>query len=69
MTWTKWVIIIGSFAFLAYFAVALHFRFEELREVFFYLDDWFSWIMVFLLILALKGILEWFFKWELRTLK
>jgi len=69
MKWVKWIIIIASIAFAAYLAVSFHIWAEEYKSLFMYMDDWVSWIFVFLLIFALKGIFEWLLQWEIRALK
>jgi hypothetical protein len=69
MKWIKWIIIILSIAFVGYLSIQFHFWAEEYKSLFFYMDDWASWIFVFLLIFALKGIFEHLLKWEVKALK
>jgi hypothetical protein len=61
-------IILISFAFLAYIIIAFHFWAMEYKDLFFYLDDYTSWIFAFILVASITGILKWLFKWELRSL-
>ncbi|HNV01180.1 MAG TPA: hypothetical protein PKK60_02010 [archaeon] len=62
------LILILSFCFLAYIVVTLHFWAMEYKDLFFYLNDWTSWIFAFILVMAITGVLKWIFKWELRSL-
>jgi hypothetical protein len=65
----KWIIISASILFVAFVIILLENRFAEQKDIFFYLNDWTSWVMLFLLLVAIKGIIEWVLKWEIRTLK
>lgn len=59
MNWIRAILISVSFAIAAYFSVSLYIWAQEYKDLFSYLGDWRSYVVVFALIYAVTGIFKW----------
>ncbi|MEI7961169.1 MAG: hypothetical protein WCI04_02435 [archaeon] len=66
---TSWLIIIISILLVAAISFSIDLWAGEWKDLFFYLDDWRMWIVIFVTIWVVKKILEWALKTEVRVLK
>ena len=66
---TSWFIIIITLLIVAALSFSIDLWAREWKDLFFYLDDWRMWIIIFVGILVIKKILEWALKAEVRVLK
>ena len=67
MNWTRWILLSITIVIALYFLFQLEIWGAEYKDIFFYLNDWNSYIAAFALILSVSMILKWFVKWEIRA--
>jgi len=65
MNWFRYLLIIITFFVTAALTIAVYTWSYEFKDMFSYSDDWISYIMVFVFIIAITGIFKWFLKEEI----
>ena len=66
---TSWLIIIITLLGVAALTISIDKWAGEWKDLFFYLDNWWMWVVVFAAVWVVKKLLEWFLKAEVRVLK
>ena len=61
----RWALILAACIVAFYVTLNFNIYFEEFKQIFFYTNDWMSYLMVMLLIIAIGGIFRWFVKQEI----
>jgi hypothetical protein len=65
MNKSRWILIGFTFIIVAYLSFNVYIWAEEFKHTFSYTGDYFSYIMVFVFVMALTGIFKWFLKEEI----
>jgi hypothetical protein len=66
MNTKRWVLISITFAITAFFMFQVYIWSEEFKHQFMYSNDFISYAMVFIFVIALTGIFKWFLKQEIK---
>ncbi len=65
MNTTRWILISLTFAISAVLVFQVYIWAEEFKHVFMYNNDFLSYAMVFVFVMALTGVFKWFLKEEI----
>ncbi|VVB75595.1 Uncharacterised protein [uncultured archaeon] len=65
----SWLVIIISILAVAYLFFTIDLWAGQWKDLFFYLDDWRMWIVVFFIVWLIKKVVEWVLITEVRLLK
>jgi len=69
MNWIRAILIIGTLIFVAWITFSFQIWAGEYKDLFFYLNDWKSWVMLTVFIFALGGIFKWLLMEEVKLTK
>ena len=65
----KWTILIVSLILVLVLLISIDNWAADWKNLFFYIDDWTSWIFVGLLVMSVTGIIRLLFHYENKLLK
>jgi H+/Cl- antiporter ClcA len=65
MNITRWILIGITFIIATVFTFNVYIWSEEFKHLYSYTNDWLSYIMVFVFVMALTGIFKWLLKEEI----
>lgn len=65
----SWMIIIITLLAVAAISFSIDLWANEWKDLFFYLDNWWMWIIIFIAVYVVKKILEWVLRAEVRVLR
>jgi len=65
MNITRWLLIGITFIIAAVFTFNVYIWAEEFKHIYSYTNDWLSYVMVFVFVMALTGIFKWLLKEEI----
>jgi uncharacterized membrane protein YcjF (UPF0283 family) len=65
MNIARYFLIIVTFCIAAVLTFQFYIWSAEFKDLFFYQDDWISYIMVFVFVMAITGVFKWLLKEEI----
>ena len=69
MNYKRWTLIGITFFFVAIFSFNIYMWSQEFKDMFSYNEDYLSYIMVFVFVIALTGIFKWLLTTEIKLTK